>query len=101
MVRFCPVARSSCAAALFGGYSFILYRANVISPGAVETLIIDGQFPTKEAADGAREWFKSIIPLGRLGHPEEIASAALFLASEESGYVVGHDLVVDGGATAI
>jgi NAD(P)-dependent dehydrogenase (short-subunit alcohol dehydrogenase family) len=76
-------------------------RANVISPGAVETPIIDGQFPTKEAADGAREWFKSIIPLGRLGRPEEIASAALFLASDESSYVLGNDLVVDGGATAV
>jgi NAD(P)-dependent dehydrogenase (short-subunit alcohol dehydrogenase family) len=76
-------------------------RANVISPGAVETPIIDGQFSTKEAADGAREWFKSIIPLGRLGRPEEIASAALFLASDESSYVLGNDLVVDGGATAV
>jgi NAD(P)-dependent dehydrogenase (short-subunit alcohol dehydrogenase family) len=76
-------------------------RANVISPGAVETPIIDGQFPTKEAADGAREWFKSIIPLGRLGRPEEIASAALYLASDESSYVLGNDLVVDGGATAV
>ncbi|HEY3615281.1 MAG TPA: glucose 1-dehydrogenase [Candidatus Sulfotelmatobacter sp.] len=76
-------------------------RANVISPGAVETPIIDGQFPTKEAADGAREWFKSIIPLGRLGEPEEIASAALFLASDESSYVLGNDLIVDGGATAV
>ena len=76
-------------------------RANLISPGAVETPIIDGQFPTKEAADGAREWFKSIIPLGRLGRPEEIASAALFLASDESSYVLGNDLVVDGGVTAV
>lgn len=76
-------------------------RANIISPGAVDTPIIDAQFPTKEAADGARDWFKSIIPLGRLGRPEEIAAAALFLASDESSYVLGIDLVVDGGTTAI
>jgi NAD(P)-dependent dehydrogenase (short-subunit alcohol dehydrogenase family) len=76
-------------------------RANVISPGVVETPIIDGQFPNKEAADGAREWFKSIIPLGRLAQPQEIAAAALFLASDESSYVLGNDLVVDGGATAV
>jgi NAD(P)-dependent dehydrogenase (short-subunit alcohol dehydrogenase family) len=76
-------------------------RANLISPGAVETPIIDGQFATKAEADGAREWFKSIIPLGRMGRPEEIASAVLFLASDESSYVLGNDLVVDGGATAV
>ena len=76
-------------------------RANLISPGVIETPIIDGQFATKEEANGAREWFKSIIPIGRLGRPEEIASAALFLASEESSYVLGNDLVVDGGATAV
>lgn len=76
-------------------------RANILSPGPVDTPIIDAQFPTKEAADDAREWFKSLIPLGRLGRPEEIAAAALFLASDESSFVLGNDLVVDGGATAI
>lgn len=44
-------------------------RINVISLGAVDTPIIGGQFPTKEADDGAWEWFKSIIPLGGLGEP--------------------------------
>lgn len=67
----------------------------------MDTAILDAQFPTKEAADAAREWFKSIIPLGRLGEPKEIAAAALFLASGESSYILGNDLVVDGGATAI
>lgn len=76
-------------------------RANIISPGAVETPILDGMFPTKEAAAEGRELFRSIIPLGRLGRPEEIASAAAFLGSDESSYVLGHDLVVDGGATAV
>lgn len=76
-------------------------RANIISPGPVDTPIIDAQFPTKEAAAGAREWFKSVIPLGRLGEPREIAAAALFLASDESSFVLGSDLVVDGGTTAI
>ncbi len=76
-------------------------RANIISPGAVETPIIDGQFSSQEAADGARAYFSSITPLGRLGRPEEIASAALFLASDESSYIAGIDLPVDGGVTAV
>ena len=76
-------------------------RANVISPGPIETPILDGQFSTKEAADALREQFKANIPLHRLGLPEEIASAALFLASKESSYVTGIDLPVDGGLVSV
>ena len=76
-------------------------RANVISPGPIETPIFDGQFPTKEAADALREQFKANIPLRRMGLPEEIASAALFLASKESSYVTGIDLPVDGGLVSV
>jgi NAD(P)-dependent dehydrogenase (short-subunit alcohol dehydrogenase family) len=76
-------------------------RANVISPGPIETPIIQGQFSTKEAADAFREQFKASIPLGRIGLPEEVASAALFLASNESSYISGIDLPVDGGLTAV
>src|SRR6202166_4093249 len=66
-------------------------RANVISPGPIETPIIDKQFPTREAADALREQFKARIPLGRLGRAEEVASAALFLASDESSFITGID----------
>jgi NAD(P)-dependent dehydrogenase (short-subunit alcohol dehydrogenase family) len=76
-------------------------RANMISPGAIETPIIDGLFPSKEMADAARAHFASVTPLGRLGRPEEIASAALFLASDESSYIAGIDLPVDGGLAAV
>lgn len=76
-------------------------RANSLSPGATDTPIIDGQFKTKEEADGIKKAFSEIIPLGRLGRPEELASAALFLASDESSYVTGADLVVDGGWTQV
>ncbi|MGB8769598.1 MAG: glucose 1-dehydrogenase [Candidatus Korobacteraceae bacterium] len=76
-------------------------RVNVISPGGVETPIIDGQFPDREMADQFRAQLISLTPLGRLGRPEEVASAALFLASDESSYIAGIDLPVDGGATAV
>ncbi len=76
-------------------------RANVISPGPVETPIIDGQFATKAEADALREQFKTMIPLRRLGRPEEVAAAALFLASDESSFITGIDLPVDGGIVAV
>jgi NAD(P)-dependent dehydrogenase (short-subunit alcohol dehydrogenase family) len=76
-------------------------RANVISPGPIETPIFYGQFATKEAAEGLKEQFMANIPLGRMGRPEEIASAALFLASNESSYITGIDLPVDGGLVAV
>ena len=59
------------------------------------------EFPTKEAADELREQFKANVPLHRLGLPEGIASAALFLASKESSYVTGIDLPVDGGLVSV
>jgi NAD(P)-dependent dehydrogenase (short-subunit alcohol dehydrogenase family) len=76
-------------------------RVNTLSPGAIDTPIIDGQFKTKEEADGARAMFAQITPLGRIGRAEEIASAALFLASSDSSFATGIDLVVDGGVTQL
>jgi NAD(P)-dependent dehydrogenase (short-subunit alcohol dehydrogenase family) len=76
-------------------------RVNSLSPGLIETPIIDGQFATTEEADGAREMFKQITPLGRIGRPEEMAAAILFLASDESSYSTGIDLVADGGITQL
>jgi NAD(P)-dependent dehydrogenase (short-subunit alcohol dehydrogenase family) len=76
-------------------------RTNVLSPGPVDTPMFDGQFPSKEGAAEARKQITAMIPLGRPGLPEEIASAALFLASDQSSYVAGIDLPVDGGLTAV
>ncbi len=70
-------------------------RVNVLSPGQVDT-------PDSQRLDKAtREMFESQIPRGKMGRPEEIAAAALFLASDDSSYVNGVDLAVDGGFSAI
>jgi NAD(P)-dependent dehydrogenase (short-subunit alcohol dehydrogenase family) len=72
-------------------------RVNTLSPGPIDTPIIDSQADTKEAADGIRAFFSSIISLNRMGQPAEVAAAALFLASDESSFVAGIELSVDGG----
>ena len=74
-------------------------RTNVISPGPIETPIIEGQFGENTGA--MKERFKTMVPMGRIGKPEEIASAAVFLASDESSFITGIDLPVDGGLVAV
>ncbi|SOE66478.1 NAD(P)-dependent dehydrogenase, short-chain alcohol dehydrogenase family [Burkholderia sp. OK233] len=76
-------------------------RTNVLSPGAVETPMFNDQYPSQDAAAEARKQITSMTPLNRLGRPEEIAAAALFLASDESSFIAGIDLPVDGGLTAV
>ena len=76
-------------------------RVNALSPGATETPIIRGQFASDEASDAAKGVFAAMTPLGRLGLPEELAAGAYFLASDESSYVTGIDLPVDGGLAQV
>jgi NAD(P)-dependent dehydrogenase (short-subunit alcohol dehydrogenase family) len=76
-------------------------RVNTLSPGATDTPIIDGQFTTKEQADAAKAAFAAATPMGRLGRPEELAAAALFLASDDSSFITGIDLQVDGGLVQV
>jgi NAD(P)-dependent dehydrogenase (short-subunit alcohol dehydrogenase family) len=76
-------------------------RVNTLSPGAIDTPIIDGQFESREEADDARAFFSEATPLGRIGRPDEMAAAILFLASDDSSYSTGIDLVADGGLTQV
>jgi len=71
-------------------------RVNVLHPGPIATPMQD-QVLTREA----KEMFESLIPRGKMGRPEEIATAALFLASDDSSFVNGVELNVDGGMSAI
>jgi NAD(P)-dependent dehydrogenase (short-subunit alcohol dehydrogenase family) len=70
-------------------------RVNVLSPGTIDTPILDPLGPD------AKKYFASLVPRGTIGRPEEIASAALFLASDDSSYVNGIELFVDGGVAQV
>ena len=70
-------------------------RVNVVSPGPVDTAMF-----ASVSAD-TRDALTKLIPLGRLGRPEEIAAAALFLACDESSFVTGAELCVDGGLAQV
>lgn len=72
-------------------------RVNAISPGPIETPIFDGFGESEKDRDDLKKQFASIVPLGRMGQPDEIAKAASFLASNDSSYVAGVELFVDGG----
>ncbi|WP_246848017.1 SDR family NAD(P)-dependent oxidoreductase [Sphingomonas beigongshangi] len=72
-------------------------RVNTLSPGPVDTPIIESQAPSPEAAAAFREYAAGVVPMKRMGRPEEVAAAALFLASDESSFSTGTELRVDGG----
>jgi NAD(P)-dependent dehydrogenase (short-subunit alcohol dehydrogenase family) len=76
-------------------------RINVISPGVVPTPGYDGLGLTKEQIQGFIDFQLNNIPSGRVGTPEEIAKAVTFLASDDSSFVNGIELFVDGGMTQI
>lgn len=71
-------------------------RCNAVCPGPIRTPILEPFF----AEAGVRERFEQRIPIGRMGEPEDVASLALFLASEESSFITGALIVIDGGITA-
>jgi len=76
-------------------------RVNVLSPGATSTPGWHALTTSEDAHKEMIRFAEATTPLGRLGNPDEIASAALFLASEDSGFVTGVELFVDGGSAQI
>ena len=76
-------------------------RVNSMSPGPIETQALEKAGLTAEQAEQAAAQFASQVPLGRRGTPEEIASVVAFLASDESSYITGVDLAVDGGMAQV
>jgi NAD(P)-dependent dehydrogenase (short-subunit alcohol dehydrogenase family) len=72
-------------------------RVNAVSPGSIETPGLRDLLASSEAGEQRRKMISSAVPLGRFGTPEEIAKAVVFLASDDSSYITGTELFVDGG----
>lgn len=75
-------------------------RVNTITTGPTETGIMERAGYPPEVVLAIRQGFASLVPVKRLGRPEEVAKVALFLASSDSSFVVGTEIAVDGGITA-
>ena len=76
-------------------------RVNVISPGPIDTPIFNSMGAGKEELDQLKTNLALPVPMGRMGRPEEVAKAALFLASADSSFVSGVELFVDGGMAQV
>ncbi len=72
-------------------------RVNAVSPGPIDTEGLNDLLGDSEQGKARKAGFGQMVPFGRVGKPEEIAKAVLFLASEDSSYVTGAELFVDGG----
>ncbi len=72
-------------------------RVNVVSPGPVETPILERMGMSAEQLSQTKSWITGQVPLNRFAHPNEIAAAVLYLSSDESKFIVGTELVIDGG----
>ncbi|MFG2145196.1 SDR family NAD(P)-dependent oxidoreductase [Streptomyces sp. NPDC048696] len=77
-------------------------RVNAVCPGAVDTPMtnpaaLDPAADPEAAKEAVAELYKKLVPLGRIGRPEEVAALALFLTSEDSAYITGQPFVIDGG----
>ncbi|MGW5342211.1 SDR family NAD(P)-dependent oxidoreductase [Streptomyces sp. NPDC004050] len=80
-------------------------RVNAMCPGAVDTPmanpgLLDPAGVSEEAREAMGELYRRVVPLGRVGRPEEVARLALFLTGEDSSYITGQPFVIDGGWTA-
>jgi NAD(P)-dependent dehydrogenase (short-subunit alcohol dehydrogenase family) len=72
-------------------------RVNAVSPGSTDTPGLNDLLASSPVGEERRKMISAIVPLGRLGTPDEIAKAVVFLASDDSSYITGAELFVDGG----
>jgi NAD(P)-dependent dehydrogenase (short-subunit alcohol dehydrogenase family) len=76
-------------------------RVNVLTPGPVDTNVFDQVTSSREEADAFKASMGEFTPIKRVGRPEEIAAAALYLASDDSAYMLGAELLLDGGLRSL
>ncbi|MFG2952341.1 SDR family NAD(P)-dependent oxidoreductase [Streptomyces sp. NPDC048291] len=76
-------------------------RVNTISPGPITTPGINGLAADEAGAAQLRETLAGTVPLGRMGRPEEVADLALFLATDQSSFITGTEIFIDGGAKQV
>lgn len=76
-------------------------RVNVLTPGPVDTDVFDQVTSSKEEANAFKENMAQFTPIKRVGKPEEIAAGALFLASDDSTFMIGSELLIDGGVKSL
>lgn len=77
-------------------------RVNAVSPGVIPTAAATGELGRSEEEEKEQQnWRASLTPLGRVGHTKDISNAVIFLASDESSYITGIELTVDGGLTSV
>jgi NAD(P)-dependent dehydrogenase (short-subunit alcohol dehydrogenase family) len=72
-------------------------RVNAISPGSIDTPGLSDLLASSETGEQRKKMISTMVPLGRLGKSDEMAKAVVFLASDDSSYVTGTELFVDGG----
>ncbi|MHA1943506.1 MAG: SDR family oxidoreductase, partial [Candidatus Thorarchaeota archaeon] len=91
------IALTKALAADFGQYNI---RVNCICPGAIETPMLERVIEFQGDPPEVRTMRQKNYPMGRFGTPDEVAQTALFLVSDDSSFVTGATIVVDGGFTA-
>jgi NAD(P)-dependent dehydrogenase (short-subunit alcohol dehydrogenase family) len=76
-------------------------RVNAVSPGTIDTPGLSDLLASAETGQERKKMISNSVPLGRFGTPDEIAKAVVFLASDDSSYITGIELFVDGGIAQV